>query len=86
MEEIEGEIKDSESIIVKIIEAKRKIDSSCKGNSDEQVRSLLSIGPSDHSTVNRLRLPKLTLAKFKRNVTTCEFIMGFMQGSGAREC
>ena len=33
VEEIEGEIEDSESIIVKIIEAKRKIDSSFKGNS-----------------------------------------------------
>ena len=71
---------------MKIIEAKRKIDSSFKGNSDEHVRSLLSTGPSNHITVNRLRLPKLTLAKFKRNVTTCEFILGFIQGSGAREC
>ena len=70
VEEIEGEIEDSESIIAKIIEAKRKIDSSLKGNADEHVRSLPSTGPSDHSTVNRPRLPKLTLAKFRGDVTT----------------
>ena len=70
VEEIEAEIEDSESIIVKIIEVKRKIDSALKGNSDERVRSLPSTGPPDHSTVNRPRLPKLTLANFRGDVTT----------------
>ena len=70
VEEIEGEIKDSESIIAKIIEAKGKIDSTLKGNSGEHVRSLPSIGPPDHSTVHRPQLPKLTLAKFRGEVTT----------------
>ena len=53
VEEIEGEIKDSESIIVKIIEAKRIIDSTLKGNSSGHVRSLPSTDPPDHSTVHR---------------------------------
>ena len=70
VEEIEGEIEDSESIIVKIIEVKRKIDSSFNRNSDERVRSLPSAGSLGHSTVNRPLLPKLTLAKFRGNVTT----------------
>ena len=52
---------------MKIIEAKRKIDSALKGNSDECVRSLSSTGPPDHSTVNRPQLPK---SKFRGNVTT----------------
>ena len=70
VEEIEGEIEDSESIIAKIIEAKRKIDSSLKGNVDECVRSLPSAGPPHHLTVSTPRLPKLTLAKFRGDVTT----------------
>ena len=51
VEKIEEEIKDIESIIAKIIEAKRKIDSTLKRNSGEHVRSLPSTGPPDHSTV-----------------------------------
>ena len=70
VEEIEGEIKDSESIITNIIEAKRKIDLTLKGNYGEHFRSLPSTGPPDHSTVHRPRLPKLSLAKFRGEVTT----------------
>lgn len=74
-EEIEREIEESESITAKIIESKRKIDSSLKGiPGDRSVRPSTGVVHSDHATVNRPRLPKLTLAKFRGDVTAwCSF-------------
>ena len=69
-EEIEREIEDSESITAKIIESKRKIDSRLKGNSGAlPERSSTGAVRSDAAIMNRPRLPKLTLAKFRGDVT-----------------
>ena len=69
-EEIEREIEDSESITAKIFESKRKIDSRLKGNSGAlPERSSTGAVRSDAAIMNRPRLPKLTLAKFRGDVT-----------------
>ena len=66
--EIEGEIEDSEDITAKIIEAKRKIQATLKGATPElNVQS----PPADtaESIASRPRLPKLTLQRFRGEIT-----------------
>ena len=67
-EEIEQEIEDSESIIAKVIEGKRKIDIILKENSRD--RTHVSVLPPPDEAMNRPRLPKLTLPKFRGDVTS----------------
>ena len=60
-EDIDQEIDDSETIIAKIIEAKRKIDFTVKENSHDRARE--STTPVSNP-VAKPRLPELTLPKF----------------------
>ena len=65
-DDIEREIEDSESITAKIIEARRKIDTTLKENPRDRTHVLL---PPVEDPGTRPRLPKLTLPKFRGKVT-----------------
>ena len=60
------EIEDSESITAKIIEARRKIDTTLKENPHDRAHVL---SPPVEDPGTRPRLPKLTLLKFRGEVT-----------------
>ena len=67
-EEIEREIDDSESVTAKIIEARRKIDTTLKDKSVRERTHVLS-PPTVEDPGTRPRLPKLTLPKFRGDIT-----------------
>ena len=67
-EDIKRETEDSESVTTKIIEARRKIDMTLKENSVCDRTHVLSM-PSVEDAGTRPRLPKLTLPKFRGDIT-----------------
>ena len=68
MGEIEGEVEDSEDITAKIIEAKCKIQVALKVATPEvDVRSPST--DTAKSTASRPRLPKLTIQRFRGEIT-----------------
>lgn len=68
LEEIEGEIKESEAIVAKTTEAKQKIQTALK---ERPHASDVQSSPAEppESTVNRPHLPKLTLQRFRGEIT-----------------
>ena len=67
--EIEGELNDSEPVEAKLLETKRKISSYVKKRPGEHTASLSPAVARESPAVNRPRLPKLTLSRFKGDVT-----------------
>ena len=68
IEEIEREIEDSEAITAKIIEAKRKIQSALRERPRDYDVRLPPVAPPE-SPATKPRLPKLTLPRFRGEVT-----------------
>ena len=69
IDEIEREIEESEAITAKIIQSKRKINAAIATTSRESVAHAVPPPPSGEAST-RPRLPKLSLPKFRGDVTT----------------
>ena len=69
VEKKEGAIEDSKSVIAKIVKAKRKLDSTLKGDSNRCVRSLPGTGPPYHDY-------QVSIGKIQRGCFNLELILG----------
>ena len=69
IDEIEREIEESEAITAKIIQSKRKINAAIATTSRESVAHAVPPPPSGEAST-KPRLPKLSLPKFRGDVTT----------------
>ena len=69
IEEIEKEIEDNEAVVIRITEAKEKIEQAIRANSTNQHEVSNTSGNDGAANSTSTRLPKLQLTHFKGDVT-----------------